>query len=389
MIKRRPLLAIDLGATKIACVVAQRYGPVHGGDILGVGVAAFPLGLPAWPGEPSRIGPVLEQALQDSRITLLPERASVVLNHPDLGHQEVTAHIQLADEPVLVKRRDVERLQAQAVSHALSLDRDVLWLQPLGYAGNGFDGVLDPCGLAATRLHGRFHLVTVPVSVRQAVVQACESVGLEVERLLYGLQASAVACLERGARSADGPQMLIDLGGRSTELGLFEGSRLTAAVTIPWGFQALVQEIAAACRLTHEQALAMCLEGLAAFKPEVRELAERHLQPVRDGMSQLLSGRPLPDAAIVTGRGALVDGVVEWVEAATQVRAALGRSSRAGRLGDLARQVALTPAIGAMEWLWAAHAGQAASAVSPELSSSAGFVDRVLGRAKSLLTEYF
>ena len=380
MIRRRPLLAIDFGATKVACVVAERRGPLHGGEVLGAGTAAYPLGTAAWPGEPARIGPVLERALQDTRVTLLPARATVTLSHPEIGHQETAAYIDLADEPVMVKQRDVERLQAQAVSQVLSLDREVLWLQPLGYAGNGFDAVLDPRGLAATRLQGRFHVVTIPVALRQAVVQGCESVGLEVERFVYSLQAAANACLDGGSRSS-GARLVMDLGGRSSELGLFEGGRLTAALTVPWGLHALVQDVAATCRLTSEQALAMCVEGLSSLKPAVRELAERHLQHLREGLSRLLSRRPLPEAAIVTGRGALVDGVVEWVEAATQVPATLGRSPRASRWGELSRQVALTPALGVIELVWAAQAGAVLSAAPQDLS--------LLGRAKSLLMEYF
>ena len=222
-------------------------------------------------------------------------------------------------------------------------------------------------------------------------MQGCESVGLEVERFVYSLQAVANACLDGGSRS-NGACVVMDLGGRSSELGLFEGGRLTAALTVPWGLHALVQEIAATCRLTPEQALAMCVEGLSSLKPAVRELAERHLQHLREGLSRLLSGRSLPKAAIVTGRGALVDGVVEWVEAATQVHATLGRSPRASRClpvtrlagqagGELSRQVALTPALGVIELVWAAQAGADFSVASQDLS--------LLGRAKSLLTEYF
>ena len=60
-----------------------------------------------------------------------------------------------------------------------------------------------------------------------------------------------------------------------------------------------------------------------------------------------LKDDPLPHAVIVTGRGALMDGLVECLGQMIELKATLGRSRRAQRTGDLATQVGLTPAIGA------------------------------------------
>jgi hypothetical protein len=95
----------------------------------------------------------------------------------------------------------------------------------------------------------------------------------------------------------------------------------------------------------------------------------------------------LPDSAVVTGRGACLDGMVEWVGRVSGLDAKLGRSPLAKDCGDLTRQVALSPALGLL---------QLHSRLAPPPEGAAGgirgsgrLVDRVLERARHVLVEYF
>lgn len=387
----KPLLAIDLGSTKVACAIARAQpialpsfegaliGP--GLEILGCGLAEHPIRSTTWPCEVALLARTIEQALKDTKLADIPDGALVVLTHPDLAHARISAQIDLADEPVTIRSRDLRRLASQAISQGLSLDRDVLVLEPLGYAGNGFDHVQDPRGLPATRLGGAFQLVSMPLAVRKAVTQALDAVGLELDRLVYGLQAIAASCVDE--RLAAKRVLLIDLGGCGTDLAVVEGGRLWRTLSMSWGLTSIAEELAATCRLTQDQAIAAAREGLASPKSSVRHVVESQLGVLRQHLHQFLKGEPLPQAAIVTGRGALMDGVVEWVGQVTQMHATLGRTRRISRVGDLAKQVGLTPVIGALEL-----ACRTAAVERPRPTSSR-LVNRLLDRTRTLLTEYF
>jgi len=78
---------------------------------------------------------------------------------------------------------------------------------------------------------------------------------------------------------------------------------------------------------------------------------------------------------------ALLDGVAEWLEHTTKIPTQLARSPHAQGT-DLARQMALQPALGLLEL--ATAAGPTHPAAAPH-----GWFDRALAQTRTLLTEYF
>jgi len=386
---RQLVVALDVGSSKVACVIGQLINPAElpaqsragsvGVALVGHGVASYPLG--AWPPEPSVVAECIERALEETRVTDLPDRVSVTLSHPQIAHTPVTAQLDLADEPVTVRARDLHRLRKQAIAQALGLDRDALLLEAIGYRGNGFEGVRNPTGLVATRLHGTFQLVSLPLNVRRMITQALELLGLELDQLIYSLHALAASQLSITPAAA---VLVIDIGGACTDVAMVRHGHLVRSDTIAWGGQTILDAVATACRLTRDQALPMSLEGLASTKPAVRRLVEGQLPPLRESIHRVLQDGPVPEQAVVTGRGALMDGFVEWVEATAQMPATLGRSAQAKDLGDVARQVALSPALGALELTARARSHSRFSD-----SASPRMFDRLLNRTKRILVEYF
>ena len=367
---RKPLLALEIGSTKVACLLGQpsassaswlsgSSAPAY--DLLGGALAAYETDDPGWPGDPAILAAAISRALDDPSLAHRPDRAVVALSHPALAHRRVSACIDLADQPIPVRSRDLQRLKAQAISQALGVDREALLCEPLGYDGNGFEGVGDPRGLPATRLSASFQLVTVPLAVRRAVFQALEMAGLELERMVYTVKALAEARLEsETAQPAEmSPRiLLVDVGGACTDLAVADRGTLLRTHTLAWGGKHL------------------------GSKPDGRAFSEAQLATLQAGLHEILRDLAQPERVIVTGRGALVDGLVEWIERTTALPSVLGRSPRAQSLGDLARQIAFSPLIGVL-----AMSFQGSSA--PEGARPARAVDRLLERTKRLLIDYF
>lgn len=376
----RPLVALDIGSTKVACAIGLPHEQRPGFELLGSGIVAYPTLTESWLSDPLMVGRTIEQALEACAVTGDFHRAMVAMSHPQLASEQVRSAIHVGDEPVAVKPSDVDRLQARALDQALGIDRDPLVVEQLSFSGNGFEGVREPLGRSATRLAGLFHIVTMPMAARRALVQAVESAGLEVMRLHLGL--NAIASAVSGESPQTHRQLVIDIGGLSTDAGLFVNGQLWNARIIRWGGLTLALEIARTRSATVEQAVTMSLQGLASRKPEIRGLLESALHTLQEAISELLAGEPLPEIALVTGRGALIDGVVEWIERTTTIKAILARSPRVQASGDMARQIALTPVIGLLDL--ATRQAPRASFTLP-----ARFVDRIVNRTRLVLTEYF
>ena len=374
------LIALDLGTTRVACAIGRRNGLAPGFELLGTSVVPYPVRVEAWPCDPLLIGRTIEQAIEATAVTGTFAEAHVSFTDPLLRAQVVQASVDLADEPIAVRQRDVERLTAAALSQALGVDREALLVERLACSGNGFTGVRNPVGCAATRLTGLFHIVAMPMTARRAIVQAVEAAGLEVANLTYSLAATAAGLDGLGGSRRT---LVIDLGGLATDIGYVTEGRLLNSQTVPWGGTTLTVDIAKTARTTLEQATTLSLEGLGEARPEARACLEGRLVALEQALQAVQREQPLPDQLVLTGRGALIDGLVEWAERVTGVSAAVGRSTRTQAISELARQIALTPAVGLLEL------ATQPLAAAPVTARPHNLMGRLLDRTKILLAEYF
>lgn len=375
----QPLVALDLGSTKVACAIGLPHEQAPGFTLMGSSLIPYAALSELWSGDPLMVSRTIEQALEATAVSGDFQRALVAFNHPTLTSELVQAVIPLADEPVAIRARDVDRLRRRALDQGVGLDREPLVVECLGCSGNGFEGIRDPHGLPATRLRGTFHLMTMPAALCRAVVQAVEGAGLEISRLSYTLSAvfSSVTEDVQGRVRV----LLIDVGGRSTDVGLFLDGTLCAAAILPWGGLTLATEIATTLRVTMDQAMAWSLEGTSCWRVPVREVMERQWASIPTAIEGFLANQPRPDAALLTGRGALIDGFAEWIERRAHLPVTLCRSPRTSALSDLSRQVGLSAALGLLE--------QATRTVHRTPPPSPHLLNRLIHRTKALLTEYF
>lgn len=374
-----PLVALDLGSTKVACAVGIPREYVPGFDLVGQSVVPYASTMDAWLSDPVLVGRAVEQALDQAGVGGRTLRAIVGIKPPQARSERVTATVALGDELVNIRVRDMERLQQRALDHVLGIDRDALLVERLGYTGNGFEGVRDPRGLPATRLGGLFHLVTIPVAARRLIEQVIESAGLELVQLTSTLPAALASSGESG--SDEIRRLVVDVGGTATDIGYFAGPRLQALRVISWGGVSLMHTIATERQVTMSQAITWSLEGLACRRPEIPPIIEREWKTVQGILEEALQGVPRPDVILVAGRGALMDGFVEWCERVTGITARLCRSPRLIQLGDLPHQIALTNAMGLLDL-----ATQRTSRIA---NRSPHLFNRLINRTKSVLAEYF
>lgn len=375
----RGIVALDIGSTKVACAIGLPHEQAGGFELLGSSLVAFPALAEAWMSDPLMVSRTIEQAIEATAVSADFHRALVAINHPRLVSEHVRSAIHVGDEPVTVRGQDMARLQDRALDQVIGIDREPLVVERLGCAGNGFEGVRNPQGLSATRLVGDFHVVTMPVAARRAVVQAVESAGLEVAKLTFTMPAALASMMDEGLLQKR--VLMVDAGGLNTDVGLFADGSLQALRVVPWGGLKAAAHIAKTLQVTLDQATTWSLEGYGCRKPEVRTYIEEAWGTLEQAMAGVLAEQPRPDLILLAGRAALMDGFAEWVERAMGVTTTLCRSHRTERVGDLWRQLGLSPVIGLLEM---ATQGAPYSSVTSDR-----FFNRLIGRTRTILTEYF
>lgn len=371
----RPLVALDVGSTKVACTLGL---PLESGgfELLGSSLIDYPGCPEAWLDDALLVGRTIEQALEATGVHGDFHRALVTFSHPAQTCDRVRSTVRLADEPIAVRQHDLRRLEEAALHQVLPVDREPVLIERLACAGNGFDGLRDPRGMPATRISGLFSILTVPLAARRALVQSVESAGLEVSAIVPGIQALAAATLLRQERA-----LLIDLGGLSSTLALWADGRLQTVGTVAWGGTTWRLALARHATVTVEEALRMSLEGLHSRQAGARSMLEGHLMGLKEAAHRVLDGEPLPELAFVGGRAAMIDGVAEWLEQATGIKTELARHPRTQRIGEVGRQLGLTSVLGVLEL--ATRNGHAAR------SHPSRAFDRLVDRTRTLLAEYF
>ncbi|MBI3010524.1 MAG: hypothetical protein HYY57_06055 [Candidatus Omnitrophica bacterium] len=375
-----PLVALDIGSTKIACAVGLPNEQGSGFELMGSSLVAYPLQSETWLSDPLLVGRTIEQALEATAVGMPMRSALVAVSPPSLAVERVRAAIGLGDEPTAVRARDVDRVTNSALYQALAIDREALWVEPLGFSGNGFEGIRDPRGLSATRLSGDFLILTMPLAVRHSVTQAVEAAGLDVGQLSFTLPTLLAAM----GNETEIPRhvLMIDVGGLTIESAVCVEGLMQSLTCIPWGGTRLASLIAQRLGVTLPQAITWSLEGNSCPQPQVQSLIAQQRQALSEVIRGMLKDRPKPEAAWITGRGALIDGFVEWVELAFGIPATLCRSPRTSRLVDLPRQVALGPVVGMLERV-------TRKSDSVRLGPTAPFLNRLIEKTRSVLTEYF
>jgi len=375
-----PLVALDIGSTKIACAIGQPNEQATGFELLGSSFASYPGWSENWLSDPLAVGRVAEEAIEKTAVSAEMHQVVVAISHPSLISEHTQSSIRLADEPIEIRVQDMDKVKVQALQQVLGVDRDPLLIEQMGYTGNGFNNARDPKGFLATRLQGKFHVITLPVAIRQAIHQAIESIGLEIEYITYA-PAASFANVSMGA-TAQQCSLLIDVGGITTNIACFREGVLEQCRILPFGTLTLALTIAKELHVTVDQAMAWSLEGVDSRKSEVGHLIESQWQDLEVFLNEILSKQPLPDGVYLGGRGSLLDGFAEWVERTVGVSVLMCRSNRTSQIGDLSRQLGLSTAIGLLEQT-------AQDAPSVLVGNSPRLFHRLIDRTKAILVEYF
>jgi cell division protein FtsA len=145
-----------------------------------------------------------------------------------------------------VGTRDVERVIDAARAVAIPLDRQVLHMLPQQYAVDDQEGVRDPLGMAGVRLEARIHLVTAAQSYGQNLMKCCERASITPLELMFEPLASADAALFPEERELG--VALLDIGGGTTGVIVFQNSAVMHTAVVPIGGSHLTSDIAAGLR---------------------------------------------------------------------------------------------------------------------------------------------
>jgi cell division protein FtsA len=352
------LVGLDIGTANVAAVV----GAVSDGILTVNGVGSAPCtGL--------RKGMVvnidatvraIEQAVKEAEVAAGCRIHSVFAGIGGTHIKAFNSHGVVAIKSREVTHSDVARVMDAARAVALPLDRDILHLLPQQFVIDGQDGVREPLGMSGVRLETKVHLVTAAITSAQNVVKCCQRSGLHVTDLVLAPLATAESVLAPEERELG--VALVEIGAGATNVLVFSQGALKHSGVLALGGNHVTGDIAAGLRTPFREAELLkqrhgcALARLADARDSVevpsvggrtprvlsrRTLAEiveprveeilvlAHRQIVRSGYEDALAS-----GVVLTGGGALLDGLAPLAEGVFGMPARLGTPQSVSGLPD-------------------------------------------------------
>ena len=378
------IVAIDIGTTKV-CVLIGEIGRSGGVDVVGVGLA---------PSDGLRRGVVIDidRTVQSVQIaTEAAERLSgtkvktafVGISGSHIGSQNSKGMVAVSGHKHDISPDDTARAIEAARAISIPNTREILHVLPRSYVVDGQQGVRDPIGMSAVRLEVETHIFTASSTSVQNLTKCVQRAGIEIEELVLAPLAAAEAVLTEEDRELG--VALVDIGGDTTDVAIFQEGTIAHATTIPMGARSVTSDLGLLLRVSPEvaenikvrQGTALPLEIDPDEVIQITSIGEDGPRPVtRRHVAQIIEARSTElldhvaraiDAAgatnrlqaglVLTGGGALLHGVARAARDQLGVAARVVSPTGVGGLVDSVSTPPYATASGLL--LWGARSGAA------------------------------
>lgn len=246
--------AIDLGSTKVCVVLGQAIDEDRF-EIVGIGSASTQGGM--------RNGTIVDvqQTVAAIRkaVDVAARKASCQVSRVVVGFaggeiegQDQKVMIALKDREVMAS--DIDRILQEARTMMGCSASELLHTIPKSYRIDEQGGILNPVGMVGARLEALVHVIRGSDMVLANLKRSVERAGLTVRDGDFILQPLASA---RAVLTEDDKELgvcVVDIGGGTTTMVLYQNGALSGVRIIPLGGAAMTKDLAAVMRISQSDA---------------------------------------------------------------------------------------------------------------------------------------
>ena len=270
-------VGIDIGTTTVRCVVGHIDGITGVPTIVGVGSAAnngmrkgtvVNLNGPAQAiddalGEAERMS-----GYQVNIATLSINGAHILSTHTDGMIAVGGANHEITED-------DLSRIEEVATLGKVPANREILDVIPHAYKLDGQDNIKNPIGMTGTRLEIDAHVVSVLGPHLVNLQKTAETAKVTPRSVIVAGVAAARAVLNEG--QIENGVVLIDIGGATTNIAIYEEGDLRYAAVIPIGGVNITNDLAIGLKADPEIAEIIKIEHASATsRKDAHEVSVKH-----------------------------------------------------------------------------------------------------------------
>lgn len=368
----RYAVGIDIGTTTVRCVVAHIDGATGSPTIVGVGSA---------PNSGMRKGTVVNlsgpaQAIDDAlgeaeRMSgYQVNEATVSINGTHILSTHADGMIAVGAADHEITHEDLLRIEEVATLGKVPANREILDVVPHAYKLDGQDNIKDPLGMTGTRLEIDAHVVSALAPHLTNLQKAADSAKVLPRSIVVAGVAAARAVLSE--QQLENGVALIDIGGATTNIAIYEEGDLQYAAVLPLGGINITNDLAIGLKTDPEIAEKLKIEHASAqlrgatsgvslkyegeiytFQTsDIDEIVEARLEEIFEAIqNELRKARragKLPGGIVLTGGTAQLKGLVEYAKESLGLAARIGKTSGYGGVADNIEKPQFATAVGLM-----------------------------------------
>jgi len=356
----------------------------------------------------SSISHAIEQA---ERLTGVPvDHAWVGVSGSQIISQRNKGVVAVAKPDGEISYEDVERVVEAAKTVAPPLNYEMLHVLPSSYIVDGQTGIKDPVGMTGVRLEVDAQLIYANAAHLKHVTKAVYRAGLDIDDIVLSIISSAHIIATN--RQKELGVVVVNIGGPTTSMVIYEGGEVIHTATIPIGSEHVTNDLAIGLRTSIDVAERVKLEfgnclannvskkdsiDLQSLGQKESEIVKRYyiaqiiearmteiLEKVDDALGEVHRQKLLPAGVVFTGGGANMPGLVDLSKQALGLPSLIGYPIDVDSISDKVNDLAFSPAIGLVSW-----GAEVSASHSPRMTnrfaSSGKVLEKLQGVWKSLI----
>ena len=247
------IVGLDIGTTKIACIVGRKneHGKI---EVIGMGKSES-LGVTRGvvaniEKTVQSIKAAVEQAELKSGVEIKVVNVGIAGQHiKSLQHRGMITRKSHEDE---ISQEDINTLVDDMYKLVMMPGEEIIHVLPQDYIVDREQGILDPIGMAGVQLEANFHIITGQIAAGKNIYRCVEKAGLEVADIILEPLASAEAVLSQEEKEAG--VALVDIGGGTTDIAIFHEGIIRHTAVIPFGGNVITDDIKEGTTIMKRQA---------------------------------------------------------------------------------------------------------------------------------------
>lgn len=247
------VVGLDIGTTKIAAIVGRRseYGKI---EILGYGRTES-IGVKR--GMVSNIELTVEsirRAVQEAET-----KSEVEIKYVNVGiagqHIKSLQHrggLIRQKNDTEISQQDIDTLWQSMFNLNMNPGEEIIDVIPQDYIIDNEQGIREPIGMLGNSLEANFHIIIGQTTAAKNIYKCVTKAGLEVVDLILEPIASSHAVLSEEEKEAG--VVLVDIGGGTTDLAIFQDGIIRHTAVIPFGGDVLTEDVKEGCSIIRKHA---------------------------------------------------------------------------------------------------------------------------------------